>query len=128
MGREVLGFGESKSDNDFAGIFTTFAKSTWAKNTSKKIQNKVDKHEQDEFLKALIWACAGFKGFTEINKINYKMIAHFGKDWGMKKPLLKVGRGFLSYIQLFLIFATKIKKHTGTGMSVRLKENALLKI
>ena len=25
---EVLGFGESKSDNDFAGIFTTFAKST----------------------------------------------------------------------------------------------------
>ena len=36
----------------------------------KKIQNKVDKYEQDEFLKALIWACAGFKGFTEINKIN----------------------------------------------------------
>ena len=28
LGREVLGFGESKSDNDFAGIFTTFAKST----------------------------------------------------------------------------------------------------
>ena len=78
----------------------------------EKIQNKVDKGEQDEFLKALIWACAGFDGFTEINKINSKMIAHFGKDWGMKKPLLKAWRGFLSYIQLFLIFATKIKKHT----------------
>ncbi|WP_321256152.1 hypothetical protein [Campylobacter sp.] len=30
----------------------------------------------------------------------------------MKKPLLKAGRGFLSYIRHFLIFATKIKKHT----------------
>ena len=28
LGREVLGFGESKGNNDFAGIFTTFAKST----------------------------------------------------------------------------------------------------
>ena len=28
LGRDVIGFGESKSDNDFAGIFTTFAKST----------------------------------------------------------------------------------------------------
>ena len=82
LGRDVIGFGESKSDNDFAGIFTTFAKSTWAKNTSKKIQNKVDKSEQDEFLKALIWACAGFECFAEINKINSKMIAHFGKDGG----------------------------------------------
>ena len=48
----------------------------------EKIQNKVDKHEQDEFLKALIWACAGFECFAEINKINSKMIAHFGKDGG----------------------------------------------
>ena len=24
LGREVLGFGESKSDHDFTGIFTTF--------------------------------------------------------------------------------------------------------
>ena len=82
LGRDVIGFGESKSDNDFAGIFTTFAKSTWAKNTSKKIQNKVDKSEKNEFLKALIWACAGFECFAEINKINSKMIAHFGKDGG----------------------------------------------
>ena len=28
VGREVLGFGESKTNNDFSGIFTTFAKST----------------------------------------------------------------------------------------------------
>ena len=80
--REVLGFGESKSDNDFAGIFTTFAKSTWSKNTSKKIQNKVDKSEQDEFLKALIWACTSFKDFAEINKNNSKMIAILAKIGG----------------------------------------------
>ncbi len=29
-----------------------------------------------------LWACAGFDGFAEINKINSKMIAHFGKDGG----------------------------------------------
>nr|WP_321317531.1 hypothetical protein [uncultured Campylobacter sp.] len=44
---------------------------------------------------------------------------------GDKKPLLKAGRGFLSYIRHFLMFATKIKKSTP---SVRLKENALFKI
>ena len=85
LGREVLGFGESKSDNDFAGIFTTFhlLKAPELKIQAKeKIQNKVDKSEQDDFLKALIWACAGFDGFAEINKINSKMIAHFGKDGG----------------------------------------------
>ena len=48
----------------------------------EKIQNKVDKYEQDEFLKAFIWACAGFKGFAEINKINLKMIAILAKTGG----------------------------------------------
>ena len=48
------------------------------------IQLVKTREKQDEFLKALIWACAGFDGFAEINKINSKMIAHFGKDWGIK--------------------------------------------
>ena len=71
LGREVLGFGESKSDNDFAGILLLLLKAPELKIQAKeKIQNKVDKSEQDDFLKALIWACAGFDGFAEINKIN----------------------------------------------------------
>ena len=70
LGREVLGFGESKSDNDFAGILLLLLKAPELKIQAKKIQNKVDKSEQNEFLKALVWACAGFKGFAEINKIN----------------------------------------------------------
>ncbi len=129
LGREVLGFGESKIDNDFAGIFTTFhlLKAPELKIQAKKIQNKVDKHEQDEFLKALIWACAGFKGFAEINKINSKMIAHFGKDWGMKKTSFKSwARFFKLYSAFFDICYEDEEKHT--GMSVRLKENALFKI
>ena len=64
------------------GFLLLLLKAPELKIQAKKIQNKVDKHEQDEFLKALIWACAGFECFAEINKINSKMIAHFGKDGG----------------------------------------------
>ena len=130
LGREVLGFGESKTDNDFAGIFTTFhlLKAPELKIQAKeKIQNKVDKSEQDDFLKALIWACAGFEGFAEINKINSKMIAHFGKDWGIRKTSFKSwARFFKLYSAFFDICYKDEEKHT--GMSVRLKENALFKI
>ena len=52
------------------GFLLLLLKAPDLKIQAKKIQNKVDKHEQDEFLKALIWACADFKGFAEINKIN----------------------------------------------------------
>lgn len=52
------------------GFLLLLLKAPELKIQAKKIQNKVDKYEQDEFLKALIWACAGFKGFAEINKIN----------------------------------------------------------
>lgn len=52
------------------GFLLLLLKAPELKIQAKKIQNKVDKYEQDEFLKAFIWACAGFKGFTEINKIN----------------------------------------------------------
>ena len=80
-----------------------------------------------EFLKALVWACAGFECFAEINKINSKMIAHFGKDWGIRKTSFKSwARFFKLYSAFFDVCYKDEEKHT--GMSVRLKENALLKI
>lgn len=118
--REVLGFGESKSDNDFAGFLLLLLKAPELK-IQEKIQNKVDKGEQDEFLKALIWACAGFDGFAEINKINSKMIAHFGKDWGIRKTSFKSWARFFKLYSVFFDICYKDKKSTP---SVRLKKRS----
>ncbi|MCI6661192.1 hypothetical protein [Campylobacter sp.] len=52
------------------GFLLLLLKAPDLKIQAKKYKTKLGKHEQDEFLKAFIWACAGFKGFAEINKIN----------------------------------------------------------
>ena len=55
------------------------------------------------------------------------MIAHFGKDWGIRKTSFKSwARFFKLYSAFFDVCYKDEEKHT--GMSVRLKENALLKI
>lgn len=135
LGREVIGFGESKTDNDFAGIFTSFhllksepkALKIEAKQEPSPQSQKNSKSQKDEFFTALIWACASFEGFAPINKINSKMIAHFGKDWGLKKTGHKSWAWFFkTHSAFFDICYEDEEKHT--GMSVRLKENALLKM
>lgn len=136
LGRAVIGFGESKISDDFAGVFSSFHLLKKQIQTPKieaqeKIENKQVEQKanspKDEFLTVLIWACASFDGFTSINKINSKMIAHFGKDWGMRKTKHKSwARFFKMHSAFFEVCYEDKEKHT--GMSVRLKENALLKM
>lgn len=129
LGREVIGFGESKTSDEFAGIFTRFHLLEPSKTEIKskvKIEDKSHSNK-DEFFTALIWACAGFDGFVHINKINSKMIANFGKDWALKKV------GYKSWAYFFKVHSAFFElrydnTQTHTGMHVRLKENSLLKI
>ncbi|MDD6925141.1 hypothetical protein [Campylobacter sp.] len=53
------------------------------------------------------------------------MIAHFGKDWGMKKTSFKSWARFFKLYSEFFDICYKDKKSTP---SVRLKENTLFKI
>lgn len=133
LGRAVIGFGESKISDDFAGVFSSFhlLKGQAPKQLQERIENKLVEQKanssKDEFLTVTIWACASFDDFAAINKINSKMIAHFGKDWGMKKTIYKSWARFFKLHSAFFEVQYEDKEKQ-TGMSVRLKENALLKI
>lgn len=127
MGREVIGFGESKTDNDFAGICSQFYKLENKENIAKEKVQTVPKKCENEYFKSIIWVCAGNDDFISINKINGKMISLYGKDWSLQKLGAKNWAGFLKNNAAFFDVRYK-NEQNHTGMEIKLKEKALFKI
>ena len=126
LGKEVIGFGESKTDNDFMAIYTQFYTLKLEKTESEPVPKKEPKSDEN-FLKELVWACANSDDFISINKINAKMLTTYGKNWNIKLS------GFNSWANFFknnsaLFELNYENKEARTGMKIRLKENALLKL
>lgn len=132
LGREVIGFGEGKTDTDFAGVCTHFYT---LKADPKILENsKNSKTAQDEpketlpnFFKTLVWACAENDDYVSINKINGKMISLYGKEWALKKTGYNSWSALLKANGAFFDIRYK-NEQNHTGMEIKLKENALLKM
>lgn len=137
LGKEVIGFGESKTDADYAGICTQFHKLIMPEKQEsepeakpilnpQKPQTSQKNDIKSNFLKDVIWICSSKDDFISIGYINGQMMKLNGRGWNVQTSGFKNWAGFFkANAGLFDLAYENSQNHT--GMKIKLKTNALLK-
>lgn len=127
LGKKVLGFGESKSDVDFMGIYSQFFALKPEQKNEEKTPNLKIKELEKNVIKEIIWLCLSNNESISINKVNGKMLSLYGKKWNLKNLGFSSWSAFLkSNAGIFdLAYDDEAKR---IGMKIKLKEAALFKL